>query len=46
VSSLSAFGVVWVLQFVLLDRLLFGSRQRTADAESGRDGRKPVTVAA
>jgi putative flippase GtrA len=46
VANLSAFGVVWVLQFVILDRILFGSRPARDEAGSDQDGREPVTVAA
>jgi hypothetical protein len=46
VANLSAFGVVWVLQFVLLDRILFGSRGQAVTPAREQDEREAVTVAA
>ncbi len=34
-ANLSAFGVVWIAQFVVLDRVLFRSRPRRADRSLG-----------
>lgn len=35
VGHLGGFGVLWILQFVLLDRVLFGSRRDPSPVISG-----------